>query len=610
MATKKDSINDIITDIENKLQSIPEFNNDREDVVDWRADKELQKGALDTLNYVFDINTGGLYKYKNKRLLKRDHKDKFTIDVTPGTIAGLEELHKGKHLCKSLLATDEEDCMFKIDQCLLADDNKSLIECVKKIKDVDKIDDFIKQEINDVHPLIAFRILQKFGFRKHKQSITQRKEPIYVVESISHWLATYVSNKFTEEEQKLISNNKVLLKYLGGLIELININPGLINKDYDGIYFNKEPEYLPKFPVPTKEPIEKQLKELRNHLEREKIIVNAMPLAKKIIDSLGGVEQYVVPPFFIDYIPKLYQSTNNNGIMEGIMSTIVKNINQIGGNNYEWITQNMEPAKFTPKYVRELGEAQLEGKAYPINTIFQTLFSNFISELREIGVIPYKMDSDNIIITTIDKDGNEKPVNAEYPLFIKTKIDELKDTELELMEILRALFKYVKLYKKYRNIADDNVKEILNEDKVNFFIEKTIEYEKEFMDKQINLIDFLQKIIKLKGNESSNKSLLFSESNKTNIINQQLHQLFTTKVENPLTNMLHMINPIVPPFMIGGTNNKFESIDNKQLSNLFLNIDQSNLKYAEKIEIIDEIHKRMNKFNQYYIENKKYDIWM
>lgn len=88
-----------------------------------------------------------------------------------------------------------------------------------------------KQKIIDnMHPLLALRILQKFGFKtKQIYDMTSNNKLIKVV-SYSKWLKMFAKNKFTPSQIQNIENSG-LEKYLQILVDFVNSHPGLLNKN-------------------------------------------------------------------------------------------------------------------------------------------------------------------------------------------------------------------------------------------------------------------------------------------------------------------------------------------------------------------------------------------
>lgn len=78
----------------------------------------------------------------------------------------------------------------------------------------------------NIHPLMALRILQTFGFRKFVDNTR-----IMQIESVDHWLNN-MPTVFTDIQlQNIIRNrNNHLLEYLENLVDFINGNPAILNR--------------------------------------------------------------------------------------------------------------------------------------------------------------------------------------------------------------------------------------------------------------------------------------------------------------------------------------------------------------------------------------------
>jgi hypothetical protein len=126
------------------------------------------------------------------------------------------------------------ECKKYIYDCIIGEDNISLDKCLKNLDNKDFYT-VAKEEINNIHPYIAIRTLQRFGFRKHKVQDDKAGCQLYKIERVSHWLSTFMKTKFTTKEmQDAITGNTKLLAYLDLLAQFVNANPEVLNKDYKG----------------------------------------------------------------------------------------------------------------------------------------------------------------------------------------------------------------------------------------------------------------------------------------------------------------------------------------------------------------------------------------
>ena len=125
-------------------------------------------------------------------------------------------------------------CKEYIYKCLIKGDKKHLNHCIDTIKMSD-LRKKASDEINNMHPVVALRTLQQFGFRRHKVLDSESGMMLKKIEDVSHWLEHYARKNYEESIfQKLVYNNGDVLYYLDLLAQFVNANPGILNPDYDG----------------------------------------------------------------------------------------------------------------------------------------------------------------------------------------------------------------------------------------------------------------------------------------------------------------------------------------------------------------------------------------
>ena len=159
-------------------------------------------------------------------------------------LLGAEDEHtrkvlKSAHDCYStgVKAGDDEQCKKFIFECLLSQDADSLNNCLIKLR---TNLDFFKVAVDDIkniHPVLALRILQQFGFRKYQVQDAVAGMPLWKVESVKHWLENYMAKKFKAADVRdMIKQNDqhYLLDYLSLVSQYVNANPAILNKNYSG----------------------------------------------------------------------------------------------------------------------------------------------------------------------------------------------------------------------------------------------------------------------------------------------------------------------------------------------------------------------------------------
>lgn len=138
-------------------------------------------------------------------------------------------------------------------ECLLAKDNnaKSLNDSLKNCATFNPNKDFVNEmqkELKNMHPMVANRILQKFGFEVCEKYDSQAKMILKKICDFSHWQKKIVPRYFKEESSRnFLLLNGDLLKYLKHIVEFVNANPSILNPDYTG----KSDERLGITPTPS-----------------------------------------------------------------------------------------------------------------------------------------------------------------------------------------------------------------------------------------------------------------------------------------------------------------------------------------------------------------------
>lgn len=131
--------------------------------------------------------------------------------------------------------SNTEECLDYINNCLLNDDAD--LKCIRGNKWPDISVAATRKEILDnMHPALALRILQKFGFKtKEAYDITNGRNILKVV-NFNTWLKKLANKKFTEDQiNNVITDNTNLQTYLNMLVDFVNANPKILNKHMHGV---------------------------------------------------------------------------------------------------------------------------------------------------------------------------------------------------------------------------------------------------------------------------------------------------------------------------------------------------------------------------------------
>jgi hypothetical protein len=143
---------------------------------------------------------------------------------------------KSSFKCYSSLVNDNGDikkCDEYMNQCILDNNATGLGKCLDYINANDKsFFDVARSEIKQMHPLVALRTLQRFGFRVREAYDRECKMNIKKVEAVKHWLANFMKTKFKDaSDQSAIEQNSKLLEYLELIVQYVNGNPTILNGD-------------------------------------------------------------------------------------------------------------------------------------------------------------------------------------------------------------------------------------------------------------------------------------------------------------------------------------------------------------------------------------------
>lgn len=129
----------------------------------------------------------------------------------------------------SLVHLDEAKCKKYMLQCLTNPDPKSVADCLETWKDKN-VYDIAKEDIKDMHPLVAVRTLQKFGFQEHTVYDPECGMNLRKIQDVDSWIKNFLNVKFSDvNAQEAIRGNGKLLEYLRLLTEYVNLNPQVLN---------------------------------------------------------------------------------------------------------------------------------------------------------------------------------------------------------------------------------------------------------------------------------------------------------------------------------------------------------------------------------------------
>lgn len=239
--------------------------------------KKTAKGTEET--YVDMINgsiwqrdeKGDLYTFEagtTNKIYEKNYELTLGYDCATTNFAGAE--------CKSYLM-----------DCLLSGDNEGIAQCVAHWKDDAN---WAVADVNAMHPKIAVRTLQRFGFRTRRVVLPDGQQ-VKLVESVDSWKKNYLETKFKDnKEVKDIfqsATNKKIAEYLQLVVDHVNKNPAILN-----------PGYKP-YSAPTKDEMSKSkllqklqvVEDLRSKIKQNTLSYNVF------IDLSSNLD---TPPFILE----------------------------------------------------------------------------------------------------------------------------------------------------------------------------------------------------------------------------------------------------------------------------------------------------------------------
>lgn len=145
---------------------------------------------------------------------------------------------QANHKCYGTgIKLSDDECRTFIREALINGDKTKLEEAIKRFNGQSYADVFheMKSDITSLHPLLAHRILQQFGFRVHQRYCNNAGMSLLKVETVSHWLKHGLAKRFSDaavQEMIRSKGQEHVLQYLDLLVQFVNSNPAILNKGY------------------------------------------------------------------------------------------------------------------------------------------------------------------------------------------------------------------------------------------------------------------------------------------------------------------------------------------------------------------------------------------
>lgn len=387
------------------------------------------------------------YRKKGNKFYKCNGRDgnKCNSYVSVENLTSNEYFNKSLSSVCPMFNTGEECKQFL--NSILKD--KSYSEIIKLLNDSDVDDKLnkLKQNINDVNPLIVISILKELRFKK-KVVNDKFYNYIYYIEDVDHWMEN--SNHDILKKDNKVNKDK-LKKFLSLLVNFINLNPTILNPS------SKDPIY--------KEPIKNTY--------------------TPYVENNYSVSQSFINKGIPKYVPKSVKINS-----EKDWDNLKRETNKVWGSWHKGInfrSLNTLPREISPNniipWIRSivLGFNPSNVSTLPLTGVYYGGDANFNKKVEEMLVTSRKTQPRFISTTVLSLIDtlNNKLANKNKELDEKTRenlineIDKLLKLEKELYDTIELIQKYIRFIEMYGDIEEKSANLALNKIK-----ELVDEYEK------------------------------------------------------------------------------------------------------------------------------------
>lgn len=261
------------------------------------------------------------------------------------------------------------DCRKFVFECLLDNDEKQIRQCIDGLS-AQSVVEAAKKDINNMHPLIALRLLQKFGFGTQMKYDVVANRQLKKVICVNEWIKNVVAKKFTAQEVTEIKTAQHLRSYLQLVVDYVNGNPGILNKGYGGsseeqsaMYtptayakaLNLEPRIEPTGTVRNMYDIRRFISNLRSGYFPSLIKAKINPVFSGIYDG-----SQIASPFGLNF----------TGVPSNVFHKPMWGGAQSGGGNFEWMIRRFNSGYTTGakmiKSVFDTSIRSMEAKGYQL----------------------------------------------------------------------------------------------------------------------------------------------------------------------------------------------------------------------------------------------------
>lgn len=152
------------------------------------------------------------------------------VSTETGVEAGANNV--GNDACagtKVIDGADGRNCTYYVSDCLMG---KNIDDCRAYFNSSNFYNNTI-EEVEKMDPMVAVKMLRKFGFKEVSEYDSDRKMNIVTIEPVAKWIEG-LTGMADATTIAAISGNEQLKQYLGWIIQLVNRNPAILNPGYRG----------------------------------------------------------------------------------------------------------------------------------------------------------------------------------------------------------------------------------------------------------------------------------------------------------------------------------------------------------------------------------------
>lgn len=325
---------------------------------------------------ILDFATGDIIEIKDNQFVKKEGSIKKPIELTK-------------------------------DNCYTTQFKGPFVECSKFIyelilnEDADALDKYFtnftdsyfamksQEEITNIHPDIAVKILKKFGFETDVSSSFGKT--IKKFETVSSWMRRLDQIGITQATQNAIKGATKLLTYLDLLVRFVNLNPVILNSGIGSLDRHVEPlvvdpsSYLGRTKIAMIPRISIGEAVQDKHAALIKIASNAN-MARKLM----AIQSSMPFPFTVVRLPGMYGGGNSSTlrpIIRGLIDDLARRGKKLRQSDKDAIESHLDKLEKLDKAIAKLAQQLSEYKDWI------SIFQNNTSGVISLGTIEQSIES-------------------------------------------------------------------------------------------------------------------------------------------------------------------------------------------------------------------------